>query len=137
MCKVLNISRTVYYYHRKNSKVDSELENNIIKIFKNSRNNYGTRKIKVVLKKQNIIASRRKITRIMAKYGLVSNYTVKQYKVHKTTCNNDKIENKVNREFNNRTEREVVVSDLTYVNVAGKWNYICILLDLHGREIAG
>lgn len=32
---------------------------------------------------------------------------------------------------------EVVVSDLTYVNVCGKWNYICLLLDISGREIIG
>lgn len=137
MCELLEISRTVYYYKRKTKAINTVLENQIIKIFKDSRNNYGTRKIKVELKRLNIIASRRKIAQIMAKYGLVSNYTVKQYKVHKTSCNNDNIGNKVNRKFNNRAEREVVVSDLTYVNVDGKWNYICLLLDLHGREILG
>lgn len=26
---------------------------------------------------------------------------------------------------------------MTYVRVAGKWNYICIILDLHNREIIG
>ena len=30
---------------------------------------------------------------------------------------------------------KVVVSDLTYVNVSGKWNYICLILDLCNREI--
>jgi transposase InsO family protein len=73
----------------------------------------------------------------MAKYGLVSTYTVKQYKVTRSTCNNEPIQNLVNREFNNRELREVIVSDLTYVNVANSWNYICILIDLHGREIIG
>ncbi len=32
---------------------------------------------------------------------------------------------------------KVVVSDLTYVNVGGKWNYICLMLDLYNREIVG
>ena len=32
---------------------------------------------------------------------------------------------------------KVIVSDLTYVNVAGKWNYICLMLDLYNREIVG
>ena len=35
----------------------------------------------------------------MQENGLVSNYTVKQYKIHKSTCNNDKVENIVHREF--------------------------------------
>jgi len=30
-----------------------------------------------------------------------------------------------------------VVSDLTYVRVGQKWQYVCILLDLHNREIIG
>jgi len=137
MCKVLKISRTVYYYESKDKKVDSDLDNAIIKIFKDSRNNYGTRKIKVMLKNMGIIASRRKISKIMTKYSLISNYTKKQYKIHQGTCNNEKVENVVNREFNNRDLLEVVVSDLTYVNVSGLWNYVCFLLNLHSREIIG
>jgi transposase InsO family protein len=137
MCKVLKISRTVYYYKHKKVVADTKLENSVIEIFKKSRNNYGTRKIRVELKKQNIDTSRRRIARIMAKYGLVSTYTVKQYKVTRSTCNNEPIQNLVNREFNNRELREVIVSDLTYVNVANSWNYICILIDLHDREIIG
>jgi len=39
MCKVLKISRTVYYYENKVRKAESNLENAIIKIFKDSRNN--------------------------------------------------------------------------------------------------
>lgn len=35
----------------------SYLENKIIKIFKDSKNNYGTRKIKAILAKENIYVS--------------------------------------------------------------------------------
>ena len=68
----------------------------------------------------------------MKKYRLISNYTVKQYKVHKSKCNEEKIDNVVHRE-----DLEIVVSDLTYVNVAGKWHYICLLINLFNREIVG
>lgn len=70
-------------------------------------------------------------------YGLVSKYTVKQYKVHSTKCNEEKIENIVNRKFDRDQSLDVVVSDLTYVNVNGKWNYICLILNLFNREIIG
>ena len=53
MCKKLGIPRSLVYYKRKTRKIDSELENEIIQIFKDSRNNYGSRKIKVELKKKN------------------------------------------------------------------------------------
>lgn len=32
---------------------------------------------------------------------------------------------------------KVVVSDLTYVNVSGRQNYICLILDLYNRAIVG
>lgn len=137
MCRILNIPRSLVYYKKKARVYNTKLENTVISIFRESKNNYGSRKIKVELKKQNIIASRRKIREIMDKYRLVSNYTVKQYKVHKASCNEEKVENIVNREFDNRSDLEIVVSDLTYVNVAGKWNYICLLINLFNREILG
>lgn len=137
MCKVLKINRSLVYYTPKEKFCDSKLENEIIAIFKKSRNNYGTRKIKRELDKKGYQVSRRRIGHIMRKYGLVSNYTVKQYKVYKSKCNEEKTENIVNREFDRKESMEVVVSDLTYVNVKGKWNYICILLDLYNREIIG
>lgn len=137
MCRTLNISRSLIYYDAAPPKVDSTLEDEVIKIFRESRNNYGTRKIKKELKKAGLIASRKRIGRIMKKYGLVSQYTVKQFKVHRMSCNNDKFANEVKGEFNNREELEVVVSDLTYVNVRGKWHYICVLIDLFNREIIG
>ena len=57
--------------------------------------------------------------------------------MNKTSCNEDKTENIVNREFDNRRDLEILVSDLTYVNVAGKWHYICLLINLFNREIVG
>ena len=137
MCRKLGIPRSLVYYKRKTRKIDSKLENSVIEIFKKSRNNYGSRKIKAELQKGNITASCRKIRSIMNKYGLVSNYTIKQFKVHKAACNEDKIDNKVDRKFNKREHLEVVISDLTYVRVKDKWCYICILIDLFNREIIG
>lgn len=130
----MGVSRSSYYYKKIDKKYNAELDNEVIKIFNDSRKIYGTRKIKENLK---IKASRRKIGLIMAKYNLVSKYTLKRYKCHKTNVNEDIIANEVNREFNNRTPFEVVVSDLTYVRVGNKWNYICTIIDLHNREIIG
>ena len=137
MCKVLKISRSLIYYKAKNKRKDKELENHIIGIFKESKNNYGSRKIKVELAKIGYKVSLRRIRKYMDLNGLVSNYTVKQFKVHKETYNEDKIKNKLNREFNRKEKLDVVVSDLTYVNVKGKWNYICLIIDLYNREIIG
>lgn len=137
MCRVLQVSRSTYYYEAKPKKDESELTANIIDIFRNSRNNYGTRKIKKVLENQGKQISRRRIGRIMKQEGLVSNYTTAQFKPQKDTCNESKIENIVNRQFNSQPYRKVVLSDLTYVRVGVNWNYICVLVDLFNREIIG
>jgi transposase InsO family protein len=144
MSKLLKVPRSLVYYHinkraevNKISEEEIQLENEIIDIFRKSRNNYGTRKIKRELKKRKIKASRRKIARIMEKYSLISNYTVASYKPKKSKCNEEKIENLVNRSFKDRDKLEVIVSDLTYVRVGSKWNYICTLLDLHNKEVIG
>ena len=137
MCRVLQIPRSTYYYEAKAKQDESELTVNIIDIFKASRNNYGARKIKSDLKDRNLIASRRRIGRIMKQEGLVSSYTTAQFRPQKDTCNESKIENVVDRQFNKQPYRNIVVSDLTYVRVGMSWNYICILVDLFNREIIG
>jgi transposase InsO family protein len=137
MCKVLKISRTFFYYESRKKNTDGNLEDTVIRVFNESRKVYGTRKIKRELGKLNILASRRRIARIMRKYGLISCYTVKKYRVYPGKPNEDTVLNVVNREFDNRKKLEVVVSDLTYVNVMGKWYYICVIVDLFNREIIG
>ena len=137
MCKLLKISRALIYYQRKNRRQDLQIENAIVKIFEDSRNNYGSRKIKVELSKTGYQVSLRRIRKYMILHGLVSNYTVKQFKINKSKCNNDDVKNIVNREFDRKEKLDVIVSDLTYINVNGKWNYICLILDLFNREIVG
>ena len=137
MCKVLKISRSTYYYEAKQKADESQLTAAIIDIFKTSRNNYGTRKIKRELAKRDMIVSRRRIGRIMKQEGLVSIYTTAQFHPQKDARNESKIANVVNREFDGQPYRNVVVSDLTYVRVGMNWNYICVLVDLFNREIIG
>lgn len=137
MCKVLQVNRSTYYYESKPTLSNNSIEEAVIEIFENNRRVYGTRKIKVELKKLGMVASRRRIGRLMRQNGLVSAYTVAHYRPHKTRCNESEIQNELKREFNKETPLEAVVSDLTYVRVAGRWNYICLLIDLFNREIIG
>jgi len=78
MCRVLQVNRSTYYYEAKQTPDDSELSSEITEIFKASRSNYGTRKIKKELMKTGKQVSRRRIGRIMKQEGLVSNYTTAQ-----------------------------------------------------------
>ena len=91
----------------------------------------------MVLSKKDLRVSRRRIGRIMKQEGLVSSYTVAQYKPYVDKCNESKVQNIVNRDFSDQPQYNVVVSDLTYVRVGNSWNYICVLVDLFNREIIG
>lgn len=137
MCIVLGISKSTFYYKSKKTKKSDPLTEKVIQSFKESRRNYGTRKIKKELEGKGITASRRRIGHIMKENGLISNYTVAQYKVHKNPVNEESVSNEVNRVFDGREHLEVVVSDLTYVRVAGRWHYVCLIVDLFNREIIG
>lgn len=137
MCKVLQLPRSTYYYEASEPSSEDEISSVIVDIFQASRQNYGTRKIKVELEKLELTVSRRRIGRIMKEQGLVSSYTVAQYRPYTMGCNDSKQANVLNRQFVQEKELSVVVSDLTYVRVNQKWNYVCVFVDLFNREIIG
>lgn len=138
MCRILGISRASYYYQTKEKRDEKDLEDKIKEAFKIGRQNYGTRKIKKYLKANyNLKVSRRKIGKIMKKYGLESNYTKQNYKPQKSQSNESKTQNKLNREFKEEKPLKKIVTDLTYVKVGNKWNYVCLVIDLFNREIIG
>lgn len=74
----------------------------------------------------------------MNEENLISKYVIRRKsKISNNKCNTDEIDDKVNRKFNNKKPLEVVVSDLTYVNIKKDWHYICLLIELSHREIIG
>ena len=118
---------------------DKELSKEFARIFKESRNNYGTRKIKKELAKLPELkqVSRRRIGRLMNEMGLVSTYTVAQFKPHKSMCNEAPVKKELQRQFKQDEHLAVIVSDLTYVRVRKKWYYVCLFFDIFNREIIG
>lgn len=131
------MAKSTFYYEAKKRPKEEKETAAIVKIFRKNRKAYGTRKLKVKLLEQGFLLSRRRIGRIMKEQDLVSTYTLAQYKPHKTTCNESSTANVLNREFEQTERQRFVVSDLTYVKVQKKWNYVCILLDLFSRDIIG
>ena len=84
-----------------------------------------------------VTASRRRIRRMMRDNGLASAYGRKKFKSHPGRPNEAELPNVVARRFGGREPRTHACSDLTYVRVGGGWNYVCLLVDLHNREVVG
>jgi putative transposase len=145
MCKVLKIARSTFYYDTEISaqkelekqEEERELKEKITKVFNKNRQVYGTRKLKKELDKGDFTISRRRIGRLMGELGLQSKYAKPSYKPMTTRPNEESVKNVLNREFEVDKEMSVLVSDLTYVKVGRRWNYVCFLIDLYNREIVG
>ncbi|MFQ0993782.1 IS3 family transposase [Gilliamella sp. BG2] len=111
--------------------------NKIVTLFNQSYQSYGTRRIRFDLQKENIWVSRRYIARVMKALLLVSKYTVKRYQSHNTEVNETATENHLQRQFDVGDKKQIVVADLTYIQVKQRWNYLCVLVNLSDRQIVG
>ncbi len=92
MCKFIKVSSSGYYEWLDNAgcnrdKQDKELTCIIKSIFEEGRGNYGARSIKKALSRQGIIASRKRITRLMHEAGLVCK-TKYKFKATTDSCHN-------------------------------------------------
>ena len=123
--------------HPEPERADDPIAGDVVRIYENNRQEYGAPKIKRALAREGIVASRRRIKRIMNQKGLVSAYTRKKYKPRSAKASEAEAPNVLDREFDGYPPHTHIVSDLTYVRVGGEWNYVCLLVDLHNREIVG
>lgn len=123
--------------HLDHNKSVDPITQDVIDVFNESHQEYGAPKIKYMLERRGITASRRRITRIMHENNLISVYSKKKYRQTYNQVNEAHIPNIIDREFNGYAPHTHIVSDLTFVRVGRKWNYICLLIDLYNREIVG
>ncbi len=137
MCRWLKIPRSSYYYKAVVPVSEAQLEEMVKRIFLDSKSRYGARKIKKCLEAQGITLSRRRIRRIMKRLNLVSVYQKATFKPHSKGKNEAPVPNFLERQFNQQKPLETLVTDLTYVRVANRWAYVCLIIDLFNREIIG
>ena len=140
MCKLLKISRQTYYNyvnnkHRNKELLLDQIDCDVYRTFSSSRGSFGTRSIKSVLRRENIIYSRKTIAKSMIRQNLSSTYN-KSRKPKVAKSNKDEIANLLKRNFKRRIN-EVLTSDLTYVNVNNQHQYVCFVIDLYNSEIVG
>ncbi|WP_420920155.1 IS3 family transposase [Bifidobacterium adolescentis] len=138
-CRILGVPRSTYYWmieHPEAERVDP-IAGDVHAIWRDSHERYGARKIKAALERRGVTASRRRIVNIMKRRGMTSAYARRTFKPHKTRVNEARLANILDREFDGYEPRTHLASDLTYVRVGGKWAYVCLLIDLANRSIAG
>jgi len=143
MCKYLKVSRNSYYHWKsvrpgkKKYSRRTVLINEIKRIFKNSRQTYGSPRIQVELEKLGYNVSRTYVARLMQAENI--RFKPKKRFINTTYSNHDyKIEkNTLNRQFKVEQLGKVWVSDITYIRVNDKWIYLTTMIDLADRQVVG
>jgi len=142
MCRVFEVSRSGFYDWVKRSKSshkqeDEVLEKEIRTIFDNSRQTYGTRRIKDELAEKGKQVGRPRIRRLMKKQNL----EVKTKKKFKVTTDSEHglpvAENLLNQEFDVDMPDRAYVGDITYIWTDEGWLYLAVFLDLFSRQVVG
>ncbi len=141
MCRLLEVTRSNYYHwlQRACQKPDIVLETLIIKVFKESRETYGTRRIKKrLLQIEGLIISRRRIAKLMKRLGLRSR-SKRKFRVTTTDSNHTHAiaPNRLKRQFYTTAPDLVYVGDITYIPTQQGWLYLATVIDLYSRKVVG
>src|SRR3954469_1340511 len=145
-CKLLGVSRSGYYSYLKaadsrfeREQKDLEAKEIILKAFNRRGYKKGSRSIKMILENEfDIGYSRRKIQRIMNKYGIVCPHRkANPYKkIAKATKEHQVVPNKLNREFKQGIPGKVLLTDITYLPYNGNcMAYLSTIKDASTNEL--
>ena len=142
MCQLFLVTRSRYYAWCRNpssqhSQTDRQLKDKICQIFEDSRQTYGTRRIKVVLAKQGMQVSRKRIGRLMREMKLFCQ-TKRKFKATTNSKHNLPVApNRLKRHFNVTEPNKVYVGDITYIWTQEGWLYLAAVIDLFSRKVVG
>ena len=115
----------------------AKLLQRILEIFEESRRTYGAPRVYRQLRMEGYNCSRRTVEELMRAHEIAP---ARKRKYKSTTDSNHKLPvapNVLERDFVSKQPDEVWVSDITYIDTAQGWLYLCVFIDLHSRMIVG
>lgn len=141
LCELYRVSPSSFYAWRRRGVCDRTIEDEKLQakiraIFDASGGTYGSPRIHAVLRRRGIRVARKRVARLMKSAGL-------QARAWRRNRNRAAVKRFFgelpNRQLNITTSRadQVWVGDVTYLNVAGRWHYLAIVLDKHTRRLLG
>jgi len=138
----MKLSTNAYYTWLKNKdrlnsiKAITYLKQRIKIIFRESNEVYGAARIQKMLEREGLIYSRSYIGQLMKMMDLKS-ILKRKFRVCTTDSNHNYpiAQNHLNRDFKGVELGQKWVSDITYIKISGKWNYITTILDLADRKL--
>ena len=145
LCENLSVSRSGYqdWLRRRARPGPRELENQALareirELHTQSRQTYGSPRLRDKLGKKGRRHGRNRIARIMRQEGLCGRRKGR-YRVQTTDSNHDQpiAPNRLAEAPKAVAPNQVWVADITYVQTGDGWLYVAALLDMHSRRIVG
>lgn len=140
----MKVTRSSYYDWLKSVDIESskDVEDKLLleqirSVFIKGRGNYGSRSIKKILFKANIIVSRRRIMRLMKEAELICQSKRKFKATTDSRHNKSVAPNLLDRNFTATSPNRCYVGDITYISTGEGWLYLATVIDLYSRKIVG
>lgn len=142
VCRAINLNKGTYYnfIHNKVEKKqniinDEILSKEIRKIFNETQGKVGKQKILVILQSRGYKTSKKKVSDLMNKMGLIVIFAKRYRRKVTPTTTRKYYKNKLNRNFTQTEPNKVWVSDFTEIKLAGAKFSLCVILDLFSRKV--
>ena len=122
------------------SEAERELYFKINRIFVESYRSYGTPRVWRQLLRDGVSCSRRQVSQIMRKHGIISVYVGRKKKFVVTTKSKNTLQpagNLLERNFSSKAVNQKWVGDVTYVRTSEGWLYLASVMDLFSRKLIG
>jgi len=139
MCKLFAVSAGGYYAWRdrpaaKRKLEDAELLLEIRRVFTQSNRSYGSPRIYHQLKQEGLTVGERRITRIMQENGIRAIPETKNKCKPWKIVNYADATNKI-KDIELTRINQVWLTDVTYLKINGRWQYMATVLDKYSRKI--
>jgi transposase InsO family protein len=142
MCEVLVVSRSGFYKWKQDrdgirKRRHDRLLQLIHKIFQQSRNTYGIRRVHAQLRRQGENVNRKLVEKLMHQYEIQPK---RKRRFKSTTDSKHSLpvsNNELQRAFAVEKPNSVWVSDITYVDTSEGWLYLATFIDLYSRKVVG
>jgi putative transposase len=141
MCRALRVSRSGYYDWRarplsERTAANARLLNRIREIHRQSRENYGTRKLWRALLAEGHPCGRHRVARLCAAHGIQAK-RMRRFRCAYTPQRRWAAPNLLNRDFHALAANRVWAGDITFIPTREGWLYLAVLIDLYSRRVVG
>ena len=139
ICRVLGVSRSGYYAHRRRSVSTKTLREQVYvrSAFKASGSTYGSRRIAQAVSAHGLRMGRHRARTLMQQTHLRPIWKPR-FVVTTTSHHTSPIAaNHLQRRFTVPQPNRAWVADITYISTAQGWLYLAVVLDLYSRRVVG